>query len=339
MKISAKKLPSGSYRVQVYAGMIEGKRIYKSFTDPSKDKAELEAAEYIINHNNTIVTDMTVSQAMSAYIAERTHVISPTTLQSYRLIQKYYYKRIKDKRITDITCDDIQIATNELAASLSAKSVRNAHGLLSAVLHAYRPKLAINTRLPQDNTYKGKCPSDAEVKAIVQYSEGEPIHIAILLAAFCGLRRGEISALCYEDIDYQSKMLHVQKSQIYVDKQVRVKVPKNSFDRYVPVPQFVLDKIGTGAGRIMTISLNAIHPRFVRICEKLEIKCRFHDLRHYYASKLHSIGVPDLYILKSGGWRSDHVMKRIYRNSMDDAQKKFTGITANAFNDVITDKK
>ena len=49
---------------------------------------------------------------------------------------------------------------------------------------------------------------------------------------------------------------------------------------------------------------------------------RFHDLRHYSASILHAIGVPDQYILARGGWASDYVMKSVYRNSISEEARK-----------------
>lgn len=32
---------------------------------------------------------------------------------------------------------------------------------------------------------------------------------------------------------------------------------------------------------------------------------------------MHTIGVPDQYILQRGGWASDNVMKEVYRNAVD----------------------
>ena len=43
----------------------------------------------------------------------------------------------------------------------------------------------------------------------------------------------------------------------------------------------------------------------------------FNDLRHYAASIMHVIGIPDQYILQRGGWASDNVMKAVYRNVID----------------------
>ena len=54
---------------------------------------------------------------------------------------------------------------------------------------------------------------------------------------------------------------------------------------------------------------------------------RFHDLRHYSASIMHAIGIPDQYIMRRGGWGSDTVLKAIYRNTLDDYQQKFADQT------------
>lgn len=48
----------------------------------------------------------------------------------------------------------------------------------------------------------------------------------------------------------------------------------------------------------------------------------FHDLRHYSASVMHSIGIPDAYIMERGGWGSDYVLKNVYRHAMTDKNKE-----------------
>ena len=44
----------------------------------------------------------------------------------------------------------------------------------------------------------------------------------------------------------------------------------------------------------------------------------FHSLRHYSASYLHAIGIPDAYILERGGWSSPHIMQKVYRHALSD---------------------
>ena len=62
--------------------------------------------------------------------------------------------------------------------------------------------------------------------------------------------------------------------------------------------------------------------------ERLVKKCglphfRFHDLRAYSASIRHAMGVPDQYIMRDGGWKTDAVLKAIYRRTMQDKEEEF----------------
>ena len=58
---------------------------------------------------------------------------------------------------------------------------------------------------------------------------------------------------------------------------------------------------------------------------------RFHDLRHYSASIMHAINIPDQYIMQRGGWSSDRTLKDIYRGTLDDYQDKYTDMTIKYF--------
>ncbi|MBP3296406.1 MAG: tyrosine-type recombinase/integrase, partial [Lachnospiraceae bacterium] len=63
---------------------------------------------------------------------------------------------------------------------------------------------------------------------------------------------------------------------------------------------------------------------FCRLRNRLGMECRFHDLRHYAASILHAIGVPDQYIMERGGWSTDGTLKAIYRNTLSDKSRQFS---------------
>ncbi len=66
------------------------------------------------------------------------------------------------------------------------------------------------------------------------------------------------------------------------------------------------------------------HPNTItRYLEKLQDKLdipRFslHKLRHYFASKMSSLNIPEEDIMRMGGWETDYVMKGVYRHSMED---------------------
>jgi integrase len=89
------------------------------------------------------------------------------------------------------------------------------------------------------------------------------------------------------------------------------------------LPQFVIDVLPTD-GMIVTISPDIITQRHRATLKKLSLPLfRFHDLRHYSASILHALGIPDQYIMQRGGWSSDETLKRVYRGTIDTYEEKF----------------
>ena len=100
------------------------------------------------------------------------------------------------------------------------------------------------------------------------------------------------------------------------------------------MPEHVM-KVLPKKGPIVNMHPNNITDRFGDALKKLDVPhFRFHDLRHYSASVMHAIGIPDVYIMERGGWESDATLKRIYRGSMDDYQKKFTQQTNTHFESI-----
>lgn len=43
-----------------------------------------------------------------------------------------------------------------------------------------------------------------------------------------------------------------------------------------------------------------------------------HTLRHYFASRMSAMNIPDEDIMRFGGWETDYVMKNVYRHAMQD---------------------
>lgn len=66
---TAKRLPSGNWRVQVYAGKdANGKNIMESFTAATKKEAERDAAIFAMERKRKGKQAMTLGQAMDAFI-------------------------------------------------------------------------------------------------------------------------------------------------------------------------------------------------------------------------------------------------------------------------------
>lgn len=355
----AKKLPSGSWRCQVYDhteevlqpdGTIKKKRIYKSFTcdDPSpkgKRRCEAEAAAYAAEKETFISSDkagfknMTLGQAMDNYIDNRSAVLSPGTIREYKRSRRQDLQELMQIKLYDLTREEVQAAINRESLSHSAKSIRNMHGLLSAVLHTYRPDFALNTKLPQKSRPDIYVPTDNDIQTLIQYLRGNEMEIPVLLAAFGPMRRGEICALCYEDIS--DNIVHVCHALILDEnKNWIMKTPKTyTSDRYIEFPNFIIKKIGSGTGRIVQMSPNALSSRFSHILKNAGIPhFRFHDLRHYCASIQHALGVPDVYIMQRGGWASDAVLKNVYRHVMNDRTKEMNMIANQHFSEICNTK-
>ena len=182
----------------------------------------------------------------------------------------------------------------------------------------FMPDFHFSTTLPAKMRPDLYCPSDKDVKELLDYIRGTELEIAVLLAAFGPLRRGEICALT--DNDIKGNIVSVSKSMVLgPNREWVIKQPKTYGSyREVEFPDFVIDKLKNIKGPIITASPDNVSERFRRALEAAGLPhFRFHDLRHYSASIMHAIGVPDQYILQRGGWASDNVMKSIYRNTID----------------------
>ena len=335
---TAKKLPSGSWRCQIYShteeipqpdGTIKKKRIYKSFTCDLPDKkgkriAEQMATEWAAEKEaNSKIQDITLGEAIDRYISSREKVLSPRTIMDYKRIRNKELPSIMGLKIMTLTQDDVQRAINIDSQSHSPKTIRNSHGLVSAVMKVYRPNFALNTSLPKKVRPDLYIPSDAEIQSLVEFVKGTEMELPILLAAFGPMRRGEICALNLSDIE--GNVVHVSKNMVRTENNTWViKSPKSyAGDRYIDYPDFVVKKWEGMTGRITQLTPNNITDKFRGILKQAGLNhFRFHDLRHYSASIQHALGIPDAYIMERGGWETDGTLKSIYRHTLNDKKKE-----------------
>lgn len=170
-------------------------------------------------------------------------------------------------------------------------------------------------KLPEKHRPDLYVPSDEDVRALLEHVSGTEMEIAILLAAFGPLRWGEICALTDQDI--HGNIVSVNKSMVLnADNKWEIKTPKTySSNREIEFLRPVIDKMTGIEGRIVKATPTQITNRFRRALKftHLPNTFRFHDLRHYAASIMHAIGIPDQYIMERGGWATDSVMKNVYR--------------------------
>ncbi len=336
---TAKKLPSGNYRVRVHVG--NGK--YKSFTAERKADAEYAANLYLQTcKDKRSPTKITVGEAIDQYIESKSNILSPSTIREYRRMRKQYLKTIVDKPVFKLSNQEVQTAINIEAQTHAYKTVRNIFGLLSAAL---KGKVDLDVALPQKEKIKITIPTQQEIQRLLQYATGKEIELPILLSACLGLRRGEIAPLDYSDIDFQRKTITISKSMVLnSSSEWVVKKPKTySGNRTLKVYDFILDKVQERKDAelpLISLTPNQISDEFSYALEKTGLPhFRFHDLRHYNASVMLSLNIPDKYAMERMGHATNNMLKTVYQHTMQEKEDSVDAALSEYFNALSISKE
>ena len=331
----AKRLPSGSWRVQA-SKTIDGVVYKESFTHPDRKTAELQAKQWQAQTTAQGDTEnITLRQAYDRYISSKENILSPGTIRIYRNTAAAHLQSIMNISIAHLTMEQVQRAINIAAAEVSPKTVRNIHGLLSAVLRMFRPSFILTTTLPQKKPTELYIPDDNDISRLMNAAKDTDMEIPILLAAFGPMRRGEICALTSDDI--HGNIVSVNKAVVRDESgKTVVKVPKTSSSyRDIEYPDFVIEKLKGINGKITNISPAHITRRFKKILINNNIPIfRFHDLRHYNVSILHAMNVPDKYIMARGGWKTNYTMNNVYNHALKSKQNEYDNKISEHFTSV-----
>ena len=219
-----------------------------------------------------------------------------------------------------------QFVSDLVLEGKSPKTVRCIYGLLTASVKMYRPEAVFAVTLPALKKPELHTPTTDEVSQLIEYIKPDrDLYIAVLLCAFGPMRRSEACAVQYGDIT--ENLITVRRAVVRgPDKGFVYKdLPKNySSYRTIEYPSEVVRAIGSGSGYVITTyNPESVTKRFSKAVKDAGLPhFRLHDLRHYSASILHAIGIPDQYIMARGGWKTDHVMKRVYRDTISDEERK-----------------
>lgn len=324
----AKKQKNGKWRCQLYLGdkIVDGKRkqILKSFTASTRAEAEDLAAAYRMEHGKRSVADMSVHEAMRRYIEAKGSVLSETTLRAYESQAEHYYGPIDEIRIRDLTQEDVQKWLSEFSVDHSRATAKKAASFLNSALKMFGAGFDAS-----QITHKAEArrdvyvPTTDEVWALYDAADKADLKKAIMLAAFGGLRRGELCALTMEDIDFQKCTVSVTKDMILTRSKdwVIKQMPKTDTSvRTVHMPGFALSELRTGT---ISMTPDQITSAFQKLSHRAcGLSYGIHTLRHFFASQLHYAGIPQRTIERMGGWRpGSPVLASIYQNSIADQEE------------------
>ena len=325
---SALKLPSGNWRVRVYIGKKDdGSPQYKSITAESKKEAERQAALFEYKAEQKREKGLTVGEMLSQYIQNSTNVLSPASIRKYDSMRRNNFASIESKYVCDMRQSDYQAFVNEIALDHAPKTVSSICGLLTAALKGYNPNANIVLKRPQLRKNSITIPTDGQVKQLIAQAGTPGMECAFILGAALGMRRSEICALTWNDIEDDT--IHITKAMVQ-DKRNQwvIKSTKtNAGTRDINAPDYVLDKLNElkkdakPEDFIFGFTPSAITMRFYKVSKAIGIHCRFHDLRHYNASVMLALGVPDKYAMQRMGHATPNMLKNVYQHLIDEKEK------------------
>lgn len=328
----AVKLPSGNWNVRALEYTDKnGKKVFKSFTAPTKKEAEYLAADYYANKrsNGRANTNITLREAFRRYIDNA--VLSPSTLRQYNQIARLRLQSVMDTNIGNLTNEDLQIALNADIINLQPKTARNISGLLSAVLKEYRPDFQLHLKLPQRVKTQIFIPSEEQVKQLLKAAENTDMEIPLLLASCLGLRMSEVLGLKWSNVNFKSNKITIRSAIVTGEEnKAYEKVPKTYAGyRTISAPSNLMEVLKKSKGEasedehIVNLDFRQINYRFKKMLTTLQIPLfRFHDLRHYHASVLLAMGVPNKYAQERLGHATDNMLKTVYQHTMQNKRQE-----------------
>ena len=188
-------------------------------------------------------------------------------------------------------------------------------------------------------------PEADKLFALLEHVRGSQMEIPVLLACFCGLRRGEIACLDMdEDIVYEygnKGYVKITKDMVQTtDNSWVVKEPKTPTSvRNVPIPDGVLLRIEErkNCPKFYMPSPDGISSAWQKLAKKFDIKCSFHGLRHYFASLMAAENIPMKYQRSLLGHTTDSMTMR-YQEYLKEQGVKVNEQLADRINSVLAER-
>lgn len=263
---------------------------------------------------------MTVAEWMDAWLATYCSGLKQSTAENYRgKIERYIKPNIGDEKLQKLSPMQVQKFCNRLRDGyegqkpLSAKSVKNVHGILHSALKqavlswVIDANPADNTKLPKVKKPELKPLMDDDIPKFLQAIAGHKFEALYVLALFSGLRESEILGLQWDDVNFESGQLTVRRQLQRIQNvgYVFSGETKSGKERTVPLPPSVVKVLQTHKRKQTEMQLKAgpvwdnprdlvftdeigghlkhdvVYRNFKRVAASIGIPgARFHDLRH-----------------------------------------------------------
>ena len=348
---SIRQRPDGTWEARFVAGHDPGtgKPVRKSVYGKTQKEVRQKLAQAVAAVDNKAYREpckMTLGEWLDIWADTYLNGVKPRTVKIYkddiRLHIKPYLAAVKlgeldthtvQKYFNTLLTSGKKVPTRDNAgkiikkdgktvyedAPLSAKTVKNVHGVLhgalrQAVINHYislNPADGDFCKLPKIQKQEIKPLNEKQIADFMRTIQGDPFEDVFLVTLFTGLRQGEVLGLTWDCVDFDSGMLTINKQmQLHQDKGMKAYqlVPtKNSKVRTITAAPFVMERlkhqrIEQAKQRLLagplwqqsdlvftgTTGAPITKPTIYRAFKKAAARigrpdARFHDLRHSYA--------------------------------------------------------
>jgi integrase len=310
----------------------ERKRRWHSFVG-TKRAAQIECARLISDMQRGTYLDpskTTVAQFLDQWLADVQVRVSTKTYERYEqvchknivpLLGAVPLAKLKPVQISQAYATALTSGRRKRSDGLSPRTVHHMHVILKGAL-AQGVKWEMLVRNPAAAVDPPKVARTimqtynlGQTAELIQAVRGKRIFIPTILAALCGLRRGEIAALRWRNVDLASGQLAVVQSAEQTRAGVRYKATKSGRGRTVALPATLVAELKAHriqqaqellkVGRRLSdddfvvaqadgspLQPHSVGQEWVRFMANSPLpRIRFHDLRHAHATHLLAAGV------------------------------------------------
>ena len=362
------------YKIDIPLGYNGTKRIrhIETFNGGKKEAVLRENELKLSIKNNSYINKnkITVEQLLNEWLEYSKTIWSPKTYVSNKHWVENINKSIGHIHLKDLNVKILENFYTELRINTkySDKTIQHHYTIISTALN----KAVVwgyilnnpNTRIEKPKIKKKEieCYSPEEVEKLVDSLQNECIkyQALIMLALDSGARRGEITGLTWEDIDFNKSTININKSTQYLkDYGIFEKDTKTATsNRIIYISKTTLDllkkyqkqqlenkiKLGSkwqNSKRVFTTEYGAdMHPDtpsqiLERIIKKYNLKrISFHGLRHTSISLQISSGIQAQIISRRAGHSNVTVTHNTYSHFFENEFKD----VANVMDELLTVK-
>lgn len=313
-------------------------------------RAKYESGRYQQNEKMTVAEYLKLWQELFCANLRR------STLESYVwAIEKHITPAIGLEQLQKLRPVQIQTMLAKLTkTNLSATSVRYIYNVLNITLNqavkmqilSSNPCVAVDP--PRKEKYHANVYNREELMQLIHAAESTKLLLPILLAAGCGMRRGEVCGLRWQDINLEQKLMFIRHSLDRPEKGKLELLPvkTDQSERSVRIPEF-LEQALKAALQEQALAKAAkdspykdqdfvfawedgspidpdwLDKKYRQLLAENSLKpIRFHDLRHTHATLLLLEHVAVKVVSERLGHSSIKITQDIYSHVLPEMQKE-----------------